>query len=619
MNIKGDKKFNFSDITIISGYNGAGKSVISSESLYFLLFGDGLRTDKNEHLVNLEALSEKKPGFVQGIFYYYPFKNTEDIYFEIELYRQLAPWQLKKDLGAKIFLVYNNEKNENVLDAIKFLKDSRKIADENKVYYLYKKAKDLLQLTEKRRINQYNELIESIFNINREIFKRINLHSPFSEIPIPQGRTSINDNILSAVLQEIKYIDIINTFLKDEVKIKEAEIFSLKNHLKVLIDLKNKSENRKKDNSLPEEIINNRKNEILIKIQELNKLHEEIEQKISSLEKKLEELIDRKKQIEEILNKYSQELGIIQGKLSHLVNEKNKFVKLFNLLQKNKDAKCPVCAQPITADHITKELKTIEGSINELQNVKNEIQEKINTAKKKKTEVDEAILKIKTKIKDLEEKEKDNISIKKEYEKELAQLDAILKYQNSSKTEEGYLKELEKNIKMAEENTKILELEILKYKQIQKIFDKNSKYVSSFMLGKLKEISEIFNDMAAYFTDNKFSVCLAVNEGKINFLINGMNYNNLSTSEKKKVNIAYTFAIFIYALKHRLTFPIIILDEFFDNMDIDSISQIFIKIYNLATNLGIQVIATTNMFNIIQEYINFEEKSVSILNLVKDY
>lgn len=630
-NFRKEEEFRFFDISnpnrnvsLISGFNGAGKSVISSEAIYFALFNQSLRSNKLEDVINFQALEEKDPGFVELSIIFKPenIKNKDSnypFYIRLKIFREIAPQKIKRKTNIDVSLLINEKEiSENIFEYCASSEIKDKISDEDYktlIHFL----KRVISLTDNMRIHDINTSIERIVNINKDIFLKINLHSPFSDTPIPQGRNILSDNILSSVFPEVKYLDIFNQFLREKEKELKVEFESAKDKIKVLENIIDKAKNKQseeedKDFDKLIQDIEAAKNKIK---QQLNKL----ELKIQEAQNKILEIEKLKVRIKEEISKKNQEvldLNKTLGEFTVRVKDLEKQLNTFKKLKRNPS--CPICKQSLTEEYLDKLTQEYSDKLEKAKSDLESILKMKKSKEKEYNELNEKLKKVEIKITQFGEVKYKLEKQKHEFEKTLINYTQKINFlkekkddnkNNNNKTQEIItytLKEIEEH----KNSLKNLKEEEVKIAYLKQIFDKNSEAVNYYFYTKIKELNDIFSNFLIYFTD-KFTSALEIENGKVKFSINKMNYNNFSTSEKKRINIAFAFAIFFYALKFNKTFPIIILDEFFDNMDLDIISQVYSKIYEIANQLGIQIIITTNMMHILGEYIN--EEDLNTINL----
>lgn len=562
-------------ILVIAGRNGSGKSTITSEALFYNLFGNPLRTSKSLQLIK----SGKNLAEVEIEYYIKPISSNNEA-LALTVIRTINEKKNKLDFYYKVINVNTKEevektKNPDLLSIIYFIETFKS-----------------------RKINEMNQMLQMLFKINKDIFMTINIKSPFSISPI----TNLNEVVLKELV-DIEKLKRFNDFLKDKynekVKSKEILLSELNKLLSIKEKINKKSELQDKIEEYKKEYVNC-KNEYEKEITILKKLESEVKE----VEK---EYLSKKKKLEEIKEQVKQKIAEkskIEGENEIL---KKEYLKIKNL---KSQSKCPVCFQDIDEkmlkshyndikDRFFKNktaIEYIEKSINELKEKEDSIKKIVEEAEKKYQLKYKNYSETNSKVKYLKNKLEDIKSIANSIKNQMASLNI----------------EITDKIKEVENEIKSINVEIDNIKYAMDIFNIKSEYVKSYINISIKKFNEIFERLLILISNNKFySATLYISKNSQESLIlnHSLYYSNLSTSERKIIDLTLTLALIIYSLNIN-PMPII-LDEYFDNFDLENADYILKQIIKVFENFNSQIFITTNVF----EAFSIEDEKVKIIDL----
>lgn len=532
--------FNYShdrnSFTIIMGENGSGKSCISSESIYFLIFGRGLRSNKNEDLINIYSDEAEISGDFIVI--------DENYRMEFRITRKISR---NSTSSVKITIIHDDGKESNIFTAIR----------------------NLQHITKN---NIINSKLQEIFNTSHKDFMKTHLHSPYSSNIVPHEQSIINDNILFNIFKDIEDINIIYIKCKKILDQLNLKISKYKEQLDYLNNLINNH-----DNNLDED----------------------------SLNKLIMEINENKNKTIKLLNKLREDFNIVNKNLitidSNIISLKNKISELENRLRILSSEVCPTCGRKIPQQEIEKIIKPLNTEIEKNSKSLNKLLEDRKTNLNNLEIINRNINKINDKIL-LLDKEKNSILNKLENLK--------------------YIKNYDKIKKEINENIQNLSLEIQVIDELYNIFNKKSKYVSKNIFNNIKKLTELLVYIYKNISNSDDRINIEFVDNKISIFLNDIPYSLLSTSQKKKLELVYILTIIAYSISKikRRNLNIVILDEFFDSFDPDTVFKIIYNLVNMKSkNTNTQIIITSNYFNSenIEGFLNMPGINLKTINLNK--
>lgn len=225
-----------------------------------------------------------------------------------------------------------------------------------------------------------------------------------------------------------------------------------------------------------------------------------------------------------------------------------------------KSGTCPTCGQPIDQNHINE----YKNKMNEYANIYREWeQKKVETESKKQeshNQYHNPIIECDTKMDQLRQK--------------ISHIDAELKSYNDSvqlinDNYEDLINEYENKIKLVKEKLDKCDLEIAEWNEMSTLFTKTLRYnlLESLIPHINKSIQFYINKLDQSFSvkyDQEFKAHIFVDSWD-----REINYNNLSTGQKKTLDLAIIFGI-LQNIISTIDMNIIFLDELFSNMDGDT-------------------------------------------------
>ena len=304
---------------------------------------------------------------------------------------------------------------------------------------------------------------------------------------------------------------------------------------------------------------------------------------INKLNKELEQL---KPQIKDLTNQYNQKKSELQ-ELTEQMNEKKTqyslYAKQYKKLSVVKDT-CPLCGSKITSDsHIRKEQAKLQKSISTLK-------ESYAKLKKQKTALAKIVDQLDTKL----------YSLNREQVKKTTTISNLSTKLSEYKS--MYQKSTDYNNKITEINNKIKELQsnINKIKnkilKIQTNKDIYKFWINGFSNRGIKAyyIDSIISELNTFF--NYYTKLLLNESVKLNItetyvdieFKDKRNYSYLSTGQRKRIDLAFNFAL--RKLRADTILPFVVYDEIFDSLDKDGILAVIDLLSNENTDKYIFVI-----------------------------
>lgn len=526
-------------LNLIKAQNGSGKSSIL-DALNFVLFGKPFRNIKMNQLINKY--------------------NDKDLLVSVEFNIGNDEYEIIRGLKPNLFSL---RKNGNEVDSLS-----------------------------SKKLNQ--EEIDKLLGINEKLFKNIvgiavTNNKPFLSMSTGEKRMLIenifNIDVLSEMNKEIKKR---NTCEKTEQKLKITELDGYKNSI---ID---NQKYIKQINGYIDQFEENKAKEIANKTSELKENEEKIAKKIANIDignKKLEELTKNIIKIdEEKMTEISKTIGISE-------HERTRIKKTLSTIGQNKI--CPICNSELDEGHAKEHIDGLKEDLNkienfvlpklnselkELENIKQEkikndrtidvIKSKLIEEETNKKSIEKQIEKIKSEIKEIENKEC-NFSIQ-EYEEKLASL----KDKEQKLNEE--VEVLNHNLEINEVLLNILGDEGMKKYFFEKLLPILNQRIN-FYLKKFELPAELeFNNMM----EEKIMT------GKFE-----QSYNQFSGGERARIDMAILLSFFdISKIISNWSCSILFIDEVLDaGVDASGTEHFISTLYNIVTeddrSLGIYLIS----------------------------
>lgn len=572
-------EINFSNINIITGRNGSGKSTITTELLTYLFFGKSVKKSDTQSMIKYG----EKSGYVEI------HMNNSNII----LRRYLNDTKFRN----KILIIKDNDDFFGIL---------------NKPIYKNKDISDIINSTLKL---DYNE------------FLNIFLRHPETKTFIQNKDMTFINNLLG-IDKLFSFIDNVNkvytSISKNKTEYEQyfdkynKNIEEFNNKMKSLLENKDKyDENVVRKIREEIESINTQKEKLKQKMQNITKETEKYQKEIEKLEIEQRKYIDEKQNLTNMLTEKT-------TTKNHYINEINKINKV------KKHTICPFCQSKIDKEFlISKE--------NEFKSIINNINEEIKALNHKINQIDEKINEYKSKIDKLHiEKRKYETEYMKKIRTKLDELDKLssqkyselIKYENYNNTQKlidelkNNIDILNKQIKEIEENINKINRDYLIATFLRNIFNKKSKYIKMYYDLNIASYKKLVIEILNYFMDNTIHN-IDINPDTSNFIfINNIPYSSLSSAQKKIVELAFIFAYILLYSEHR-KIMFFVLDEFFDN-NLDDINRErlftylieFFNIIKTKRNIDIQLFITTNNIDFFDNYVKQHNHKIDT-NLIK--
>jgi DNA repair exonuclease SbcCD ATPase subunit len=543
-------------IIFVSGQNAQGKSTLTSESIYYGLFGMPLRYKKINDLLSWQ----------------YDFDSVEPAFCTIGLSVNLNENETPVILNIKRNIIDENNRFEILID-----NDN----DDQFKYFL-----------DADKVKTVNNHIKDLLDIDEKKFSILYLKSPFSEVLFESN---------SDLLADITKSQYINELRKDFNKITHE----------LTIDRKNLVDTIEKQNKLAESIKEQLKSaEDTDKLNENKKQLENIIKEIDELNESLKTLSLNIKELQDRYKKgssYKEDLVALVSKIEayaqQLKKEQSKYLKLV------KRGKCPTCEQSIDKELYDDELSKIEDKISSYREQYKESASKLKQYNNILNQIDNDLTKKLTSYDSLTGKMKSLSNMK-------VQLETNIKNQKDTKSNnDSVLREIRNTIMDLNDELGVLDKDYKVLKSISSVMlNKNSEYINKFYNDKIYSFTLIFKSILSKMTKGKFTrVKMKLNNKPI--LNDNIEYASLSTSERKFIDISFVISYIVY-LSTKLKFKAFILDEFLDNYDKKNVLHIYDMIYEIANTYDLQLIITTNMADYLFSYMG-DVEDIKIIDLTE--
>ncbi len=482
----GDDPVNLSldthSITSISGDNGAAKSAICIDSIYYALYGKSFRN------VNLNRLINST--------------NKKNMLVELDFHTNGNDYKIIRGKKPDRFEIYINGK----------LKEQSSTTKEYQNY-----------------------LLNHIIKIDEKTYKQIvvlgsTAYTSFMALPAADRRIVI-EQLLNLNVFEF-FVDITKRKIKDIEDEKRAFEKKL-SELKIKISMHNKNKDANIEN------YNNQIIEIEGKISGLEldkkKLLDKIEEISSTFDKETyKSIIADKNKKQSTIN----EANELKGKL---ISSRNNVLKNLKFLMGNNV--CPTCNQSLESDFIKDKIATLTEEKNEydtkLEMFENKIEKMQSSIKEYQEQLEVYEEKIKN-VNELSHKAKtcdSNINI---YNNQIEQCKRLIEKEKNSNTEnvaelENEIANITNELALLQKKFEILDFFISEFKDggvktriIASYIDVINRFVQKYLRIEGFEINFTFDE---YFNESIGAM------GMENF-----EFNNLSEGERKRVDIAVLFA-----------------------------------------------------------------------------
>ena len=469
----------------------------------------------------------------------------------------------------------------------------------------------------KPTISETEKLIEQIIGMNYQIF--------VNSIIFPQGAVqffaSLTDREQKEILEKILGLEDLSIYqnaAKRQVNVIENECLKLLNRIEVLEEQIEELKKRLSDLKKDEQGWDKEQNlKIAKKKKEIDDLKKAIEnssdesmkihRNLHVLERKLkskEEIRSQIEQLKDLVIEKEKDLSALETKYAALDNEQSKLKNnIYKVETLKKQTNCPLCGQPLSPTQINKHVNEIKKELDKVRSELADIDVLIGASKVQLSKLKEGLRIKENKLSEFERLETSFVNYKyklkevKYYQqncqKEITKLKKEIEQIEQQGNPYGHL------IKQSEEQLKKKEMEVLelnqKYEELSEDLQYYKFWVEGFSNRGLK--SFILDSVIPYMNEkvNYYSRVLTDGAIQINFHtqtklksgqmrekfgveINceggGGHYNNLSSGEKRKVDLAILMTL-RDLVKNRATkeFNILFCDEIFDTLDESGIER----------------------------------------------
>ena len=335
---------------------------------------------------------------------------------------------------------------------------------------------------------------------------------------------------------------------------------------KIIEERKNQQNEQIKLNSIYEENINQIENIKKKQSFQTNQLKESVD--LEAIQNKRQELInkgisiknhkaDLKKERDQKDKEFDNEIKTIISKMTEAATLGKQAKNHYNTF---KSGTCPTCGQPIDQKHIDE----YKNKMQEYANIYREWESKKTTVEQNKQQIHESyhnpMVQCDTDMDRLRQ--------------EISKIDAQLKSYNDSvqlinDNYEELISEYEKKAQVIKEKLDKCDLEIAEWNEMSILFTKTLRYnlLENLIPHINKSIQFYINKLDQSFSvkyDQEFKAHIFVDSWD-----REINYNNLSTGQKKTLDLAIIFGI-LQNIISTVDMNIIFLDELFSNMDVDT-------------------------------------------------
>ena len=338
-----------SNNTLISGYNGAGKSTML-DALTYALFGKSFRGTKIPQLINSI--------------------NNRDCVVEIEFSVGRDSYKIIRGLKPKIFEIH---KNGDLLDQDAKSRDYQKILEEQILKMTYKSFCQVVILGSSNYV-------------------------PFMKLSTTDRRLVV-ENLL-----DIDVFSIMNTLVRSRLQMVKEYIKDIDTKIEIAkskVDEKQKLIDTLKKKS--DDSIEDYKNEIELNNKEVSKLQEELK----NINNEVESLFAKVKDKDDVPKRILKMEGLEQ-QLKNKIKIIEKSVKFYE-----ENDTCPSCKQDIEEHHKKSMFGDKANERKEVEDGMSELTENINTTSERMTEINEILNSINNLELQINEKQtKINVSLK---------------------------------------------------------------------------------------------------------------------------------------------------------------------------------------------------------------
>lgn len=499
-------------LTVVTGQNGQGKSVVTNESIVFALYGTSYRGLKKKQLINSI--------------------NGRDCVVEIEFENRGKEYKVLRGMKPDRFTIWENGKA---------LEESAGTRDQQR----------------------YLETV--ILGMNYKTFKQVTILSVSDYVPFMNLSTKDRRGLIEELL-DIQIFSVMNEVLGE----KRNEIKELKNKLnqkQQLLEVEVRSQTQKIESLKAKDITLIESN--LQKIGEVQTLITERIEEIEGLHQQIEELTQQLPNLPEVQQRKSK-LDVISSKIQDAYTRLNKDIEFFT-----SHDNCPVCSQEIGQElkdevvtakkekqvsvekaecDITKQLQELSQTIREASEVNSKIRELNQTV----SSLNSSVLVNQKYIKELEYQ---NETLRENSEEEeRREAESLKKMLGIGEKLGGKLQEIGVTEEDYQVCLKLLKDDGIKTQIIEKFIPTINKMLNHYL--------EAFNFSVSFTFDNNF------NEVVRSRYRDEFTYNNFSAGERARIDACITLTFRELAkLRNSVSTNLLIIDEIFENLDIGGIQR----------------------------------------------
>lgn len=479
--------------------------------------------------------------------------NQKNLFTTVEFERNGEEWRVERGEKPKKFDIYRNgeklDKYANVRDQQKFL--------------------DLILGVDFKTFVQ-------LIVINKERYV------PFMDMGAPERRKIIEDTLGISVFRfmndilkdELSESKRVYTNLEKDRSLKQAELKGTQNLIKELQTELDKAE------AQSEEYVNSLKDE-------LNVLDAKIKNKQDELDELSTEGWDKTK-------KRLNELGKLSIQFEAKITSSKKTINFFK-----ENDNCPTCKQELSSDLVDYVINEETVKIDKVNSTVKDMMGMVEELSKKNTEYESINDKYSQLTNELNQLiyEKNSVDKAIKHALEASNLDSkrqtLETYINTYTKEESLLEALTEEMNVAHEEHQSKEM----LKETLKDDGVKSFIVNEYLNVINKKINEYLNAMEFYLNiklDENF------NESFHSMNREGLTYENLSSGQKMRVNLAITLALLeVSAIRNGISINIMCLDELLEPIDKEGVIDVM--------NLFKQQMKDKNIFVVTQRFDEFED------------
>lgn len=540
--------FQKNNTNLIVGTNGAGKSTML-DALTFVLFNKSFRKINKNQLINSS--------------------NEKDCVVEVEFSVNSRNYLVRRGIKPNVFDVE--------IDGVKLHKE----ADE--------------------RANQ-KILEDTILKVNYKSFTQIVILGSSAFVPFMQ-LTSANRREVIEDLLDIRIFSVMNTLIKEKIKLKRDDIKSLEMKKDSLIDKVEMQEN------FIEELEKRGKDNIKnceLKIKELNgeidfyiKENGSLEETVFSKTKEQEDFIDASQKLKKLNN--------LKGKISNKVETIIKEYDFFN-----HNTVCPTCTQTIEDEFRLNKISDVQNKKEELQKGFIDLEKTI----KQEEEREHQFIVLSKEITKLNHEISQNntrISLNQRQIRDLGnEIQTITKQFENRNTENEKLEKFKEDLQITIEELETKKNEIVNYDFAYSLLKDDgvkTKIIKKYLPFINQQVNRYLQMMDFYIN---FHLNEEFNESIKSPIHEEFSYSSFSEGEKARIDLSLIFAWREVArLKNSVNTNLIIFDEIFDSSLDGFGSDEFLKIIRyVIKDANIFVISHKDgMQDKFERVIKFEKKN----------